>query len=142
MKVRIALLAAVVLTGPVSAQEMESAPGGILRLLDKITGNLYDLDLSKGQSAQQGRLLVQLDDCRFPKDNPASDAQAHVTVTETDAKAPVFSGWMLASSPALSAMDHPRYDLWVITCDSGYVAPEVEEPVDTPEEPIEEINEG
>jgi len=27
-----------------------------------------------------------------------------------------FSGWMFADSPALSALDHPRYDLWVINC--------------------------
>jgi hypothetical protein len=29
---------------------------------------------------------------------------------------PVFSGWMVASSPALSALDHPRYDVWVLNC--------------------------
>jgi hypothetical protein len=29
---------------------------------------------------------------------------------------PVFSGWMIASSPALNAMDHPRYDVWLLRC--------------------------
>ncbi|MEM7686480.1 MAG: DUF2155 domain-containing protein, partial [Pseudomonadota bacterium] len=29
---------------------------------------------------------------------------------------PDFTGWMFAESPALSALDHPRYDLWVISC--------------------------
>lgn len=127
---------------PVHAQQMEDAPGGTLRLLDKITGKVEDLALSRGQSAVQGRLTVQLDECRFPKDNPAADAQAHVTVIEEGRTEPVFSGWMLAASPALSAMDHPRYDVWVLSCDSGFVAPEVEEPSDAPAEPIEEINEG
>ncbi|MEE9208857.1 MAG: DUF2155 domain-containing protein, partial [Kiloniellales bacterium] len=28
----------------------------------------------------------------------------------------VFSGWMFASSPAVSAMEHPVYDVWVIDC--------------------------
>ncbi len=28
----------------------------------------------------------------------------------------VFSGWMFASSPALSALQHPVYDVWVIDC--------------------------
>lgn len=127
---------------PVHAQQMEDALGGTLRLLDKITGKVEDLALSRGQSAVQGRLTVQLDECRFPKDNPAADAQAHVTVIEEGRTEPVFSGWMLAASPALSAMDHPRYDVWVLSCDSGFVAPEVEEPSDAPAEPIEEINEG
>ena len=27
-----------------------------------------------------------------------------------------FYGWMFASSPALSALDHPRYDIWVLKC--------------------------
>lgn len=131
-----------ILALPVLAQEMASAPGGTLRLLDKITGKVYDLPLSRGQAAVQGRLTVQLDDCRFPKDNPAADAEAHLTVTEEGAADPVFTGWMLASSPALSAMDHPRYDLWVLSCDSGFVAPDVAPEPNTPEEPIEEINEG
>jgi len=29
---------------------------------------------------------------------------------------PVFKGWMIASSPALNALDHPRYDVWVLRC--------------------------
>jgi hypothetical protein len=28
----------------------------------------------------------------------------------------IFSGWMFASSPALSALQHPVYDVWVIDC--------------------------
>ena len=27
-----------------------------------------------------------------------------------------FSGWMVASSPALNALDHSRYDIWVLRC--------------------------
>ena len=125
---------------PVMAQDMEDAPGGTVRLLDKVTGQVVDLSLSRGQSMTTGRLTVQLDDCRFPRDNPASDAQAHLTVMDAAAAQPVFSGWMLASSPAVSAMDHPRYDVWVLSCDSGFVAPEVTVPDE--DAPVEEINEG
>ncbi|MGB0800115.1 MAG: DUF2155 domain-containing protein, partial [Planktomarina sp.] len=25
-------------------------------------------------------------------------------------------GWMVASSPALNALEHPRYDIWVLRC--------------------------
>ena len=62
------------------------------------------------------RLVVRLDSCRYPTGNPASDAEAHLTVIEETSEAPLFSGWMLASSPALSALDHPRYDVWVLSC--------------------------
>ncbi len=28
----------------------------------------------------------------------------------------IFRGWMFASSPALNALEHPVYDVWVISC--------------------------
>jgi hypothetical protein len=133
---------ALVLAAPAAAQDMASAPGGVVRMLDKLTGAVVDLSLSRGQAVTQGRLTVQLDECRYPTDNPAAEAQAHLTVLDAAADQPVFSGWMLASSPALSAMDHHRYDIWVLSCDSGFVAPEVVVPEEGADEPIEEINEG
>ena len=39
-----------------------------------------------------------------------------LTVTDGLMDKPVFSGWMLSTSPALSAMDHSRYDVWVLRC--------------------------
>ena len=109
---------------PVSAQETGEAPaaeftdsdGAQLRFLDKLTNETGDVALSRGQTAKFGRLVVRLDSCRYPTGNPASDAEAHLTVIEETTEAPLFSGWMLASSPALSALDHPRYDVWVLSC--------------------------
>ena len=87
-----------------------------MRFLDKLTSETGDVTISRGQSAKFGRLVVRLDSCRYPTGNPASDAEAHLTVIEETSEAPLFSGWMLASSPALSALDHPRYDVWVLSC--------------------------
>ncbi len=138
----ILLGAGLALASPLSAQEMANASGGTLRLLDKISGRVSDLKLGLGQAVTEGKLSVSLDQCRYPKDNPAADAEAHVTVVLNEKPdAPLFSGWTIASSPALSAMDHPRYDIWVLSCDSGYVAPEVQERQEE-EIPLEEINEG
>ena len=92
------------------------AQGGSLRFLDKLTSDTGDVTLSRGQAAKFGRLVVRLDDCRYPTENPASDAAAHLTIIEEVTEAQLFSGWMLASSPALSALDHPRYDVWVLAC--------------------------
>lgn len=119
-----ALALLLALTLPVAAQETGEAPaaeftesdGAQLRFLDKLTSETGDVTLSRGQSAKFGRLVVKLDSCRYPTGNPASDAEAHLTVIEETTEAPLFSGWMLASSPALSALDHPRYDVWVLSC--------------------------
>ncbi len=93
-----------------------SAPGATLRALDKLTGEVSDLQVATGQSDVFGRLLVSLEDCRYPVDNPSGNAYAYVTIREEDQETPVFSGWMVAASPALNAMDHQRYDLWPLTC--------------------------
>lgn len=110
---------------PVAAQGFAEAEGGVVRWLDKLTGQTGDLELQRGQSASNGRLTVQLDACRYPEDNPAAEAEAHLTILDSSREGPVFTGWMLASTPALSAMDHPRYDVWVLRCIvPGYVPPE------------------
>ena len=124
----------VCLAGAAPAQEMTSAPGGLIRVLDKLTGVVADFDLGRGQSQTLGRLTVLLDECRYPTNDPAAEAEAHLTVTDALLTKTAFSGWMIASSPALSALDHPRYDVWVQSCDypksAAPAAPEPA-PVDT-----------
>jgi hypothetical protein len=104
------------LAGPASAQSYSDATGGILRWLDKLTGETADIELVLRQEAVSGRLTIRLDACRYPTDNPTSDADAHLTILDSGVATPVFEGWMVASSPALSALDHPRYDVWVLRC--------------------------
>ncbi|TAG20040.1 MAG: DUF2155 domain-containing protein [Rhodobacterales bacterium] len=104
------------LAAPAMAQDYAEAEGATLRFLDKLTSETGDVSLSRGQAAQFGRLLVRLDSCRYPAENPTSDASAHLTVVEEVTQSTIFTGWMVASSPALSALDHPRYDVWVLSC--------------------------
>lgn len=101
-----------------AAEEVASAPGAVLRGLDKVSGVTTDLDVARGETVTFGRLNVALSDCRYPIDNPSADAYAHLTITDTAHGAVAFDGWMVASSPALSALDDPRYDVWVIRCRS------------------------
>ncbi|SDN38611.1 hypothetical protein SAMN05216196_101366 [Lutimaribacter pacificus] len=97
------------------AETVSRGNGAVLRVLDKLTGDLQDVELADGDAAPMGRLQVELAECRYPEGNPSGDAYAFVTVRDTTGE-PVFSGWMIASSPALNALDHPRYDVWVIRC--------------------------
>lgn len=95
---------------------VESAGAAVLRGLDKISGETVDLELAVGETAAIGRIAVTLSECRYPADNPAGDAFAYVTVDAQEREEPQFQGWMIASAPALNALDHPRYDVWVIRC--------------------------
>lgn len=90
--------------------------GAILRGLDRISGDVADLSLVIGSGATLGRMRVTLRQCRYPVDNPSGDAFAYMDIVDTKTDIPVFAGWMIASSPALNALDHPRYDLWVLRC--------------------------
>jgi hypothetical protein len=110
------LALALLIGGPAAAQEFADAPGGSLRFLDKLTSETGDVTLDRGQSAKFGRLLVRLDSCRYPVSNPSADAEAYLTIVEETTGLELFNGWMLASAPALSALDHPRYDVWVLSC--------------------------
>ena len=92
------------------------AEGALLRGLDKVTGQTRDLELKDGDSARMGLITVTLGECRYPADDPASNAYAWITILDDRANEPVFRGWMIAAAPALSALDHARYDVWVIRC--------------------------
>lgn len=96
-----------------------SSSGGVVRVLDKTTGATLDIELARGQTGAMGALTITLDDCRFPSDNPSGDAFEHLTIHYRAEATPVFSGWMFASSPALNAMDHPRYDVWALRCSTS-----------------------
>ena len=92
--------------------------GARMRQLDKMTGRIQTFEIAAGSEKLVDRLRVRLDACRSPEDNSQHGSMAFVQIWDTKlAEAPpVFSGWMFAESPALSALDHPRYDLWVINC--------------------------
>lgn len=110
------VLALCLLGAPALAQEGAPGTGAVLRALDRVSGQLTDIEMASGQSARHGYLEIALSDCRYPADNPSSDAFAYVTIRDARQPVPLFEGWMVASSPALNALDHPRYDVWVMRC--------------------------
>ncbi|MBL9029185.1 MAG: DUF2155 domain-containing protein [Caedimonas sp.] len=91
----------------------------LLRCLDKITARVSDIEAPLGQSIKFGNLEITARLCQKapPEDPPESIAFLEITENKPDENAShVFSGWMFASSPAHSAMEHPVYDIWVKEC--------------------------
>ena len=118
---------------PLVQGEVIRAPAALLRGLDKVSGQSTDLPLLVGDSVVFGRLEVLLGECRYPAADPDSDAFAQLTITDTHSRRNLFTGWMIASSPAMSALDDARYDVWVVACDdgSGLARPELTYEPDT-----------
>lgn len=111
---------------PVPFQEIEIQPAmsdvaqfALLRGLDRINGTIEDILITVGETVTYERLKVTLLACRYPRGDINSDAFAQLIIRDIREVAPKFIGWMFASSPALSALDHPRYDIWVLSCQSS-----------------------
>ena len=87
-----------------------------LRGLDNLNGTAQDITVRSGETVRYGHLEITAETCRVPRDAPTADAYAFLKIRDVRETSPRFSGWMFASSPALSALDHPRYDVWVVSC--------------------------
>ncbi len=89
----------------------------VIRGIDKLDGTVDDLEISAGLPIRFGTLSIALTDCRYPEDNPSGDAFAFLEISDSDEQ--IFRGWMIASSPALNALDHQRFDVWVLRCSTS-----------------------
>ncbi len=104
---------------PIFAQSQiatENSTAAELRTLDTLTGAVKDMTIEVGQTQSYERLKITVQECRYPKDNPSSDAFAYLIIQDVREDQPRFDAWMIASSPALSALEHPRYDVWLLRC--------------------------
>ena len=109
---------AVVLFSPVPTFA-DLYPFAVLRALDKVTARVSTLYAPVEQPIRFGTLeiIAKVCDKRPPEEPPES--AAFLVISESRPGQPmveVFEGWMFASSPGLSPLEHPVYDLWVLDC--------------------------
>ena len=96
--------------------EVSNSKRAYLRGLDKMRGSSVDLEIPIGQEVTYGSLIITVEECRYPVDNPTGDAFSFLKIFNSMTNEYDFQGWMIASSPALMALDHARYDIWLIRC--------------------------
>jgi len=97
----------------------------ILQGLDKVTARVYTIRAPVGDLIRFGTLEIIARHCdkRPPEETPESTAFLDIwEVRPGEPTASVFRGWMFASSPALSALEHPVYDVWVLDCEGTIAA--------------------
>lgn len=115
------LAALVVLVAASSAAHAEPYRTAVLQGLDKVTARVTTLRADLGQAVRFGTLEVIARHCdkRPPEETPESAAFLDVwEVRPGEPAAGLFRGWMFASSPALNALEHPVYDVWVLDCEN------------------------
>lgn len=100
--------------------------GGVatFQTLDKVTARIAEIDAEIGSKFRFGTLEIVVQHCAFrPPEIPPEHA-AFVEIydipragqSQQNAPEQVFSGWMFASSPAISGLEHAVYDVTLLSC--------------------------
>ncbi|MGH7033326.1 MAG: DUF2155 domain-containing protein [Stellaceae bacterium] len=106
-----------------------AATVAVLQGLDKTTARVSRFDAPVDRSVKFGTLVITVKACvKAPPEEPPNTA----AFLEIDKVQPgeannvvskqVFSGWMFAASPAVSALEDPIYDINVLDCKSDTTA--------------------
>ena len=96
-----------------------AAETAVLQGLDKITARISTFEAPVNQISKFGSLEITVRRCHKtpPEEPPESAAFMEIVDVRPDSPSVLlFSGWMFASSPAVSALEHPVYDVWIIDC--------------------------
>lgn len=113
-----AMLAPLLAPTPAFATRLEN-PVAEFAGIDKITGRITTFDVYVNETVQFGALQVTPKVCYSRDESEAQKIDAFIEVDEItlDRKIRrIFSGWMFADSPALNAVEHPIYDVWLTGC--------------------------
>lgn len=100
----------------------------ILQGLDKTTARISTIEAPIGESVHFGVLRITVRACvkRPPEEPPETSAFLEIDEVRPGAEDKpqrLFSGWMFKSSPALSALEHPVYDVGILDCKDDTTSP-------------------
>lgn len=90
-----------------------------MQAMDKITGRVSEIDVPVGGLANFGTFSILVRKCVTKSPEEAPENTAFVDVVDnyqTDNPVNIFKGWMFSSTPALNAVEHPIYDIWLLKC--------------------------
>jgi hypothetical protein len=141
---RILPVVAILAACPPAFADRISNPIAVFSGLDKITGLTTTFEARIGEEKRFGGLFVKADACytRDVTEEPRTTSFVEIEEIETDdTRRKIFSGWMFAESPGLSALEHPIYDVWLTGCRDPNAPPPVVEQVPE-DQPSPEGEEG
>ncbi|MFO1130767.1 MAG: DUF2155 domain-containing protein [Hyphomicrobiales bacterium] len=121
--------------GPAMAERIAN-PIALFAGLDKITGVTTSFEIPIGQERRFGSVIVKPDVCytRPVTEEPKTTSFVQIDQVEMDnSRKPIFSGWMFAESPGLSAMEHATYDVWLTGCRDPNAPPPAVETAPAPD---------
>jgi hypothetical protein len=129
---RLLVLALTLLAGPALGETI-SNPIAAFSGLDKITGRITNFDVYMNETVQFGALQITPRACYSRPPTETQRTSVFIEVDQVSLKGQVqriFTGWMFADSPALNAIDHPVYDIWLVDCKQQSDTPPPDKPAD------------
>ena len=90
-----------------------------MQAMDKVTGQVSLIEVPVNGEVRFGSFSIVVRDCKTRPEEEIPENFAFVDVADTSFDASqvnVFKGWMISSSPALNAVEHPIYDVWLLKC--------------------------
>lgn len=93
-----------------------------LKGLNKIFNRNTEIIAKKGNTAKFGALTIKVEKCFRMPESVKNESSALLLISETFKSQPskqIFHGWMFSSSPAISALEHPLYDVILLECEDG-----------------------
>lgn len=118
MRLLVVLAFCALSAGAASAAPINN-PVAVFSGLDKITGRIITFDVLVDETVQFGALQVTPRICHTRPPTEPAQTTAFVEVDEITLANQIqrlFTGWMFAASPGLHAVEHPVYDVWLVTC--------------------------
>lgn len=98
-----------------------------MQAMDKITGRVSIIEVPVNGEVTFGSFSVVVRSCKARSEEEIPENFAFVDVTDKSfdkEEYNIFKGWMLSSSPAVNAIEHPIYDVWLLKCVDKEVKPE------------------
>ena len=88
------------------------------KLLDKISNKLFEKTITVDSSAEIETLNIEVHACfTEPPDEIAEDyVLINVKDNFNNLDKSIYKGWMISSSPEVTPLEHPIYDLWLLGC--------------------------
>ena len=97
-----------------------------LQAMDKITGMVRVINVPVNSEVKYGSFSIVVRACktRPPEETPENFAFVDVVDNyKSENPVNIFRGWMVSSSPSLNPVEHPIYDIWLLSCENGVVNP-------------------
>ena len=126
LKTTVAAIALQVCCGNALAANIETNMAR-MQAMDKITGRVNVIEVPVGGEVKFGSFSVVVRSCKTRSEDEIPENFAFVDVTDKSfdkEEFNIFKGWMFSSSPAINAIEHPIYDVWLLKCINTEVKPE------------------